>query len=827
MNQIKILKINLNNDTVKAPDTFMLENYAMKVVIDFTDCGVDGKTKFVDLRNAANEEFRYELGTEEIVEFYLTNEITHAKGVLLINPIVSQVINMNGKERTQLIGFKTYKFNVQDTISAYPGQAGDPGVYDDVILPIKKDVLAIQLLLDAHENRLQVLEALSGGSGPDNPDLASMIATMRARITVNETDIAGLVMDLADAVDVINQQGLKITTQTEDINDIASKYGVLEFDMNGLNIRQSDVEVKVESVEREVENIELTPGPPGADGADGAPGPPGIPGPPGHDGENGYPTYTWIKFADTPTTGLSSNPFGKAYVGYAFNRLVIAPPADEQDLYTNYKWQLTKGEDGQPGADGNDGIPGVPGAPGADGRPSYTWVKYADDKVGTGLTDFPEGKRFIGFAYDKDTGDESLDYQDYQWSLSPGYIDDTLNDLVTTTTTHTTAIADNGRDIGLVAGRTTEIETITSDPVSGLQAVHNRSIVNEGAINVANDRINLTVTEIFTTDAEGNPVGESKVSQNTGAIAVNAGNIALAVTEDNIMTKINLNKQGVQILGENIELKGATSFNDNVQILTDGTIKAINAEFTDATITGNLNAGTLGNLTVNSTGVSFPNSGLKLNSSTSSVDFSTMKMRHSYRDMPPGPGISGKYDTANFTSTQVAGKRLTLGITQEIGSYIEVDNVIGTAGVLSVGGYNGNVYLNGNVYVNGEDLSSGVFDSGWQDLNLYQTFQPFSTATRPKFRVVNNIITITGAVNPWPTNSLGSTTAENLAQLPWQYGPPTDYITVMCHGSGRAQWLMRVYGDGLITAERYHTGGVGADPAGSAWMPFTITYVIK
>lgn len=65
--------------------------------------------------------------------------------------------------------------------------------------------------------------------------------------------------------------------------------------------------------------------------------------PPGADGKT---YYTWIKYADSPTSGMSDNPSGKAYIGIAPNKT----SATESTTYSDYNWSLIKGETG---ADGN------------------------------------------------------------------------------------------------------------------------------------------------------------------------------------------------------------------------------------------------------------------------------------------------------------------------------------------------------------------------------------------------------------------------------------------------------------------------------------------
>lgn len=65
------------------------------------------------------------------------------------------------------------------------------------------------------------------------------------------------------------------------------------------------------------------------------------------------------------------------------------------------------------------GAPGTPGKAGDDGATYYTWVKYADTPT-SGMSDSPEGKKYIGIAYNKATPTASTNYADYSWSLIRG-----------------------------------------------------------------------------------------------------------------------------------------------------------------------------------------------------------------------------------------------------------------------------------------------------------------------------------------------------------------------------------------------------------------------
>ena len=62
---------------------------------------------------------------------------------------------------------------------------------------------------------------------------------------------------------------------------------------------------------------------------------------------------------------------------------------------------------------------------GKDGASYYTWIKYADSDTGSGLSDSPIGKKYIGLAYNKTTATESNTASDYIWSLIKGDKGDT------------------------------------------------------------------------------------------------------------------------------------------------------------------------------------------------------------------------------------------------------------------------------------------------------------------------------------------------------------------------------------------------------------------
>lgn len=151
-------------------------------------------------------------------------------------------------------------------------------------------------------------------------------------------------------------------------------------------------------------------GPQGNVGATGPAGPTGPTGPqglPGPTGPAGQTYYTWLKYADSPTSGMSDSPTGKAYIGLAYNKT----SSTESNTYSDYTWSLIKGDTGSQG---------VPGPTGPQGQATYTWIKYGTSSTGANMSDSSTGKTYIGIAYNKTTSTESTNAADYTWSLIQG-----------------------------------------------------------------------------------------------------------------------------------------------------------------------------------------------------------------------------------------------------------------------------------------------------------------------------------------------------------------------------------------------------------------------
>jgi hypothetical protein len=121
----------------------------------------------------------------------------------------------------------------------------------------------------------------------------------------------------------------------------------------------------------------------------------------GINGKDGVSYYVWIKYAKTPDGEMSDNPDGMDYIGIASNKTSPVESNDNKD----YTWSLFRGPTGAPGQNGEDG------------KTYYTWIKYANSPTPSAseISDTPEGMDYMGIAHNKETAQESTNYQDYQW----------------------------------------------------------------------------------------------------------------------------------------------------------------------------------------------------------------------------------------------------------------------------------------------------------------------------------------------------------------------------------------------------------------------------
>lgn len=114
-------------------------------------------------------------------------------------------------------------------------------------------------------------------------------------------------------------------------------------------------------------------------------------------GKDGQTLYTWIKYSDNEDgSNMYDTPSDNTlYIGIATNKESETESSNPSD----YTWSKFRG---------------------VDGNSYYTWIRYADDKDGNGISDNPTDKLYIGFAYNKSSNIESNNPSDYMWSLIKG-----------------------------------------------------------------------------------------------------------------------------------------------------------------------------------------------------------------------------------------------------------------------------------------------------------------------------------------------------------------------------------------------------------------------
>lgn len=158
---------------------------------------------------------------------------------------------------------------------------------------------------------------------------------------------------------------------------------------------------------RDLELLELTPGPPGQDGKDGMPGPKGA------DGKTSYMHFAYADSQDGVVGFTLTATTGKKYIGFYTDFT-----KEDSKEPSKYEWSKYVGDDGKPGKDGQDGIPGKAGA---DGKTPYfhtAWANSADGSKDFSTSQAGE-KLYIG-TYTDFTKEDSTDFKKYTWQLVKG-----------------------------------------------------------------------------------------------------------------------------------------------------------------------------------------------------------------------------------------------------------------------------------------------------------------------------------------------------------------------------------------------------------------------
>ena len=158
---------------------------------------------------------------------------------------------------------------------------------------------------------------------------------------------------------------------------------------------------------RDLELLELTPGPPGADGKDGMPGKPGA------DGKTSYMHFAYADSADGVVGFTLTATSGKKYIGF-YTDFVKEDSKDPK----KYEWSKYVGDDGKPG---KDGVNGLPGKAGVDGKTPYfhtAWANSSDGSKDFSVSQAGE-KMYIG-TYTDFVKEDSTDPKKYTWQLVKG-----------------------------------------------------------------------------------------------------------------------------------------------------------------------------------------------------------------------------------------------------------------------------------------------------------------------------------------------------------------------------------------------------------------------
>lgn len=95
----------------------------------------------------------------------------------------------------------------------------------------------------------------------------------------------------------------------------------------------------------------------------------------------------------------------------------------------------------------------------------------------------------------------------------------------------------------------------------------------------------------------------------------------------------------------------------------------------------------------------------------------------------------------------------------------------------------------------------------------------------PKIIKSGNVVQITGIAKPTAEIAAGQITT--MFQIPEGLRPSVNYVKGVMQGSYLNRWCLAISPDtGNVTVERYGTTTNSAIPA-TAWLPFSITYVIE
>lgn len=117
-----------------------------------------------------------------------------------------------------------------------------------------------------------------------------------------------------------------------------------------------------------------------------------------------------------------------------------------------------------------------------------------------------------------------------------------------------------------------------------------------------------------------------------------------------------------------------------------------------------------------------------------------------------------------------------------------------------------------------------IADSGWLSLPIASGWTAYSSAWTPRYRKKNGMVEVRGGVKPTSATTLGESVAV-FGNLPSGYRPEYEFTT-LCQGSDRKIWLLHIYADGRMSAERYRDMASSSYQSASTseWMIFHATF---
>lgn len=134
----------------------------------------------------------------------------------------------------------------------------------------------------------------------------------------------------------------------------------------------------------------------------------------GEDGVDGSTGRSLTGITEYYLASSSSSGITRSSAGWTTSMQITTPEKPHLWNYEKLAWSSAPTTTYvEPVIIGVHGLPGQDGVPGVD---KWTWVKYADDEMGTGMADDPAGKSWLGLAVNKETSIKSANPDDYTWS---------------------------------------------------------------------------------------------------------------------------------------------------------------------------------------------------------------------------------------------------------------------------------------------------------------------------------------------------------------------------------------------------------------------------